>query len=322
MSLSIQNIGWGIIAGLASGSMFGLIGLGGFPAMLGIYFSAVPLFMVGLSYGKILLLISIFSGITILSFIFGVSAASLFLFCDVIPAFLLVFLLLKKTKSKTGEQDWYPVGYALSWLAIAGGIFALLMMSAIIGAAISSGLPSEITAQEAVSKLLERGFSTVMVANQEAQVSFIEMLTPVFMSFIALLWFVRILIAVFISEYILLKLNKALRPRPDYLNIYIQNWLLVIVIISVFTGLFSSGDIRYFALNFAAAISLPFCILGLCWVHKTVLGVRYSMVILIVFYGLLFLVSQISFIVLGILGLFEQFSRIYSSYRTRLKEEK
>ncbi len=303
--------------------MFGLIGLGGFPAMLGIYFSAVPVMMIGLAFGLGALSISLVSGVVCLALLFGPSASSLYLFCDVIPSLLLVFLFLKSRTDTQGEKVWYPLGYALSWLALAGGICALLMVTAISGAMTSSGVVSEPSIEEAVSLLLKKGFETGNIAaNQEVQTAFVEMLVPVFMAFVAMLWYIRILIAAFIAQYILTKKQKELRPTPNYLDIYIQNWVLAVLFLAVFIGILASGDIRYLALNFAAVMTLPFCILGICWVHKTVSGFKYATVILIVFYSLLFLVSQFSFLVLGVLGLFEQFSRIYKVYKPGVKEKK
>ena len=288
-----------VIAGITGGAMFGLIWHGGdLPSMISLYCSAIPLFLVGLSIGSLAVFASAIFGWATVAYLFGSYASMLFLFADSIPAFLLVFFLLRGNLDPKGGRIWYPLGWALSWLALAGGLIALWFGYNIVGLeAITTG--STETIKQAVVPLLEKSIATVIVGNPELQMSLVVALTPVFMTFVVLLWFTRTLIVAFIAQYILSAMKKALRPSPDYLNIRIQHWLGVLILLSLIVGVSFGGSVLYLALNFAGALALPYFVRAICWGHKKAASFRYSALALIVFYASLFWISYISFKVLG-----------------------
>ena len=123
--MTYRNIGWSIIAGLASSALFAMLAKGGVLSTVGIYLSPVPLIMAGLAFGFFGSLIAGIVGQMFLPVMMAGGAVVLYSLCDVLPCLVLVFLALRGKTDNEGNKKWYPIGYLISWISVLSGIFAL-----------------------------------------------------------------------------------------------------------------------------------------------------------------------------------------------------
>ena len=220
---------------------------GGLSAMIGLCLSPLPVIMAGLSIGFIGATIASAAGLLLLSILTFGEATVIYFAWDIAPSLLLVYLALKHRTQNKGTV-WYPIGYMLSWLSLLTAGIALLTILAIVAAldtAIASTVSNtaaEITAtpvpapaldiEAGLKALILKAVSTNLPSQIDAGTAMaaIEKIVAVFMTVIAVTWLLRIVFVAYIAEYILLKKQKALRPKPSYTEVYVQNWALGVVV--------------------------------------------------------------------------------------------
>lgn len=219
---------------------------GDLSAMIGLCLSPLPVIMAGLSIGFIGATIASAAGLLLLSILTFGEATVIYFAWDIAPSLLLVYLALKHRTQNKGTV-WYPIGYMLSWLSLLTAGIALLTILAIVAAldtAIASTVSNtaaEITAtpvpapaldiEAGLKALILKAVSTNLPSQIDAGTAMaaIEKIVAVFMTVIAVTWLLRIVFVAYIAEYILLKKQKALRPKPSYTEVYVQNWALGVV---------------------------------------------------------------------------------------------
>lgn len=318
---------------------------GGLSAMIGLCLSPLPVIMAGLSIGFIGATIASAAGLLLLSILTFGEATVIYFAWDIAPSLLLVYLALKHRTQNKGTV-WYPIGYMLSWLSLLTAGIALLTILAIVAAldtAIASTVSNtaaEITAtpvpapaldiEAGLKALILKAVSTNLPSQIDAGTAMaaIEKIVAVFMTVIAVTWLLRIVFVAYIAEYILLKKQKALRPKPSYTEVYVQNWALGIVVAGAVIGFLASGNIGYISANLAACMAIPFCALGLSRIHLWAEQTKFAGILLLIFYTLLTLAFVFGFgalevfVLLAAIGLYEQLSRMYRTSIQKKMERK
>ncbi|GEM_PF-6449087 len=318
---------------------------GGLSAMIGLCLSPLPVIMAGLSIGFIGATIASAAGLLLLSILTFGEATVIYFAWDIAPSLLLVYLALKHRTQNKGTV-WYPIGYMLSWLSLLTAGIALLTILAIVAAldtAIASTVSNtaaEITAtpvpapaldiEAGLKALILKAVSTNLPSQIDAGTAMaaIEKIVAVFMTVIAVTWLLRIVFVAYIAEYILLKKQKALRPKPSYTEVYVQNWALGVVVAGAVIGFLASGNIGYISANLAACMAIPFCALGLSRIHLWAEQTKFAGILLLIFYTLLTLAFVFGFgalevfVLLAAIGLYEQLSRMYRTSIQKKMERK
>ncbi len=318
---------------------------GGLSAMIGLCLSPLPVIMAGLSIGFIGATIASAAGLLLLSILTFGEATVIYFAWDIAPSLLLVYLALKHRTQNKGTV-WYPIGYMLSWLSLLTAGIALLTILAIVTAldtAIASTVSNtaaEITAtpvsapaldiEAGLKALILKAVSTNLPSQIDAGTAMaaIEKIVAVFMTVIAVTWLLRIVFVAYIAEYILLKKQKALRPKPSYTEVYVQNWALGVVVAGAVIGFLASGNIGYISANLAACMAIPFCALGLSRIHLWAEQTKFAGILLLIFYTLLTLAFVFGFgalevfVLLAAIGLYEQLSRMYRTSIQKKMERK
>lgn len=318
---------------------------GDLSAMIGLCLSPLPVIMAGLSIGFIGATIASAAGLLLLSILTFGEATVIYFAWDIAPSLLLVYLALKHRTQNKGTV-WYPIGYMLSWLSLLTAGIALLTILAIVAAldtAIASTVSNtaaEITAtpvpapaldiEAGLKALILKAVSTNLPSQIDAGTAMaaIEKIVAVFMTVIAVTWLLRIVFVAYIAEYILLKKQKALRPKPSYTEVYVQNWALGVVVAGAVIGFLASGNIGYISANLAACMAIPFCALGLSRIHLWAEQTKFAGILLLIFYTLLTLAFVFGFgalevfVLLAAIGLYEQLSRMYRTSIQKKMERK
>lgn len=340
---SYKNIGFAGLVGILAGALFALVSKGSGLSVIGFLASPIPIAFAGLAFGYTGLAIGCIAAVAVLSVLSDVSNAMLYIMWDIVPVALITALLLRNRKSEDGETVWYPVGYALSWTSIVTAVTGILVSVMLlvaynISSAISKIQSAEVNMEEVIASVSQKFWEDGNLQNTMLQFlsetmapslsvtfpnyeAFLQSLAAVFMALLSVAWFFRIVFAVFVAEYLLLMKNKALRPKPEYTPLYVQNWLLVLIALTGVAAAFSpSPNFSYIIANFCASVSLPFCLLGLSQVHIWARSLPYTNVILTVFYTILSLTLFVgiglieALGILAVIGLYEQFVRIYRRY--------
>ncbi len=340
--LSLQkNIGFAAVLGALAGALFALVFKGYGISPIGFLLSPIPMAVAGLAFGHIGLATACIVGMAILCSLAGVSGAVFYVVWDVIPVAVTVSLLLKNRKVEDDKTVCYPVGYALSWTSIITATIAILVSIELFLAYNISLIDYEsveMTKEEAIAsvtqnfwengslhdtatKILTEAVKLPATVNIPGYQETLQYIAYIFMALMAIAWFFRIIVAIFLAEHVLTKAGKALRPNPEYIPLYIQNWLLTLVIVTGLIAQFASSEnVRYVAANFAVAVSVPFCMLGLSQIHTWARSVPFTKAILFAFYTFSLLVAFIGIGLIGflgilaIIGLYEQLARIYRRY--------
>jgi len=338
---SNKNIIWSIVAGLLGGAVFSMMMKGGLLAMIGVCLSPLPIIMAGLSTGFIGATIASAAGLLLLSILTFGEATIIYFAWDIAPSLLLVYLALKHRTQGKGTV-WYPLGYTLSWLSLLTAGIALLTILAIIAAldnaiastvsntAVQAAAAPTLDIETGLKALLLKAVSETLSSQIDAAsaMAAIEKIVPIFMTMLATTWFLRIVFVAYIAEYILLKKKKALRPKPSYTEIYVQNWALGLVVVGAAIGYLASGNIGYISASLAACMAIPFCALGLSRIHLWAEQTKFAGVLLLIFYTLLTLAFILGFgaieifVLLAAIGLYEQLSRMYRTSIQKKMERK
>lgn len=341
MLSSYRNVGLAVLEGIFAGALFVLVSKGSGASIIGFLLSPMPIAIAGLTSGSRGLLISCIAATFFLIIFSNPSNAVLYITWDILPTVVMTSLLLKNRKNEKDEVVWYPLGYAISWTAIftalIGIMVSLMMLFAFnfaIAMAESGNMEKEAlmnivsenvmgkgSIQEVMFDFLKGAMAPALSGTFSNYESILKNMASVFMAMMSIAWFFRILFAVLVAHSILATTGKSLRTKLEYMPMYVQNWLLVLLVVSLIAGLAADTEnFRYIVLNFAIAISLPFCILGLTQVHIWARALPYTKAILFVFYALLTLAFFLgvgmaeAFGILAVIGLYEQFVRIYRRY--------
>ena len=342
-----RNMGLAGLAGIVSAALFVLSLKDPNLSAIGLLTAPVPLAMAGFAFSFTGLVIAAVTGILAAVPLSSPAAAVFYVISSVLPTMLLTGLCLKNRKNENGEAVWYPIGYALSWTSVVTALLMTFILFVILFfyavqlslsqsaepvieetvAAVSENFFSGMNLQDSVLKFLTEALSpTLSVVAPDNYGEILKHLAAGFIASMSISWLCVIMFAAWVAESILVRFGSALRKNPEYVPMYVQNWLLVLVAMTgIVAGTASSENVRYLASNFTIAISLPFCLLGLTQIHVWARSVPYTKVILVVFYVLLSLPLLVGIglaevlCVLAVIGLYEQFVRIYKRYIRHLE---
>ena len=111
-----QAIGFAVLAGLISSTLFLALSSGAPGMVLLAYFVQLPLLFVGLSLGLAASVIAAAGAILVCSLIAGLVAAGMFALVQAVPAVVVVRQALL-SRRQDGKVEWYPLGLVLAQLA-------------------------------------------------------------------------------------------------------------------------------------------------------------------------------------------------------------
>ncbi|MCE4225558.1 DUF2232 domain-containing protein [Methylobacterium sp. C25] len=112
-----QNLGIGVLAGLVSALLFGML-LKATPLAIVLYLLApLPILIVGLGWSHKAALAAVVAGSLALALAFSPYLGIGFAVYLAVPAWWLAYLALLGRPNEDGSLEWYPVGRLLAWVA-------------------------------------------------------------------------------------------------------------------------------------------------------------------------------------------------------------
>lgn len=290
-----------VAAGIASGLVF-IAPAADTPAgLILVNFTHLPLFLVGLSSGVGAVAIASASATALIGLAHDVFTTIPYLAAFAVPVLVIVRQSLLTRNTGNGTVEWYPIGHILSILAVYGaGVFVVVTL-------VMAGQAQDL--RESVETMFEAGLNLFAPDLPDAQRSSLAgQAAAIFPAMIVASWLMTITINAAISQSILARSGRNLRPTPLYSRIEVPAILAFGVAGGGALWLATSGTLGYTAKMLTIILALPYFFQGLAVVH----GVTpYTWVVrlpvLVVFYFLvLFILGWLGLVLIAGLGFVEQ----------------
>jgi hypothetical protein len=269
-------------AGLVAGLMFASMASGGRLSMLLGCLLPLPLFMAGLALGLPAAGIAAVAG-ALVGFGFGGAYAGLWFALVVgLPVTVLCrqALLSRDTPSAVGElvgapgavvTEWYPPGALLAWAT--GLCVALLSLLFLWFAAEDGGLKGVLgrQADRVVDAIVQQAPSMVPAGGEEQfrlRARFFAELAPASM---AVLWMAMMLTNGAVAQWGVTRMGRNLRPTPAYAEARLPVGFAVALALSLLLAMLSGG-FGYYGATLAAALAVPYVVIGLAAMHVMTRG--------------------------------------------------
>ncbi|NQV82632.1 MAG: DUF2232 domain-containing protein [Rhodospirillales bacterium] len=271
-------------------------------AMMLVYMADLPLFMAGLAFGPQSAALSGAVGFMIAGMLGGGLAAGIFGLMQALPVWLVVRqMVLKRTGASPNDVEWYPVGDMLCWLTmLVAGMLLVATMASLSGE--HGGLSA------LISDNLDRILQTLAPEWDPAhRTQMVDVMVPMFPGAIGISWLVMTILNAAVAQNVLVKLKKAIRPTPAYVDLQLPQWMSWPLIAAAAIALLGPGEIEYTGRNLAMILSLPFFLLGLSVAHTWVRGRPGARMMLVAMY-LVMVFSGWATLIVAAVGLVELWS--------------
>jgi hypothetical protein len=290
-----------ITTGLASAMLFLSLLFGNQIGFLPAYFSPLPILIIGLSKGINPTIISTISGFFCALFIADIFQAMLFGITIAIPA-LLIVRYTTMTKTVHGDQTKrLSIGEIIARLATFGGF--IFILTAVIYSDTHGSLA------KFIETFLNRVITTSLYFGAPTQhQTIINNLVPLFPAIVIASWLLMSLINSALSQLILFKTSRNLRPPIEYSQITLPEWIYWLIVCSGAIALISSGDFEYILRNLTFIFAIPFFLVGLAVFHNLASRLRTPYLALVTFY-LFLAISAWAIFLVTIIGFFEEWTQ-------------
>jgi hypothetical protein len=320
-------IGGGLLSAVAAVSFFG----GSVFSILFVYFSAVPLLLVGLGLGPKAVTIAVAAGIVATALTGNLMHAGVFALVQAFPAWVITRLTILRTSASgaltTAEPDgetppasagqnatavhWLSPGLALAVLSICSGLF-------ICFAAISlgdGGLKGEVDAY--LGTVFDLMLPGMQIQDKDLLVN---RLSSFFPGAIGAVWIIMIVINATVAQALLVRAGKNLRPTPVYSETNIPLWmswpLVIAAALALLANMAGADSFGYAAYNVTMVFAVPYFFLGLAIIHTLARRVTVTGLVLVGVYGVIMISLWTAVVVVGV-GIAEQ----WIGLRDRHKDE-
>ncbi len=295
----------GILAGLVSTVLYLAVTAGNFLAVILFYMAPLPLYIAGLGWGSLCVLIGGGVGLILTLIVTSVEEAGLFLAIIVVPTTLLSHVaLLNRSDEGTDSVEWYPTGRILVWIAVLGGCLAVAFAAVLNMTATESfiqAFKSMLRQSLEVSGLLEQGANQLDDEKLSRLVDFLVRAIPPASAFF---WMIITSSLMCLAAAIVRRSGFGSRPRDKYTHVslpltssFILGIAFCLMLLGEFLGVIGMG--------FLTAFAVAFMLQGLAVLH--VLTEKHPLRILILgtTYLIILFTSWVGILVVAAIGLAE-----------------
>jgi hypothetical protein len=243
-----------IVSGLVSAGLAASGEIGSLPRMLLLAVVPLPLFATGLSAGALSCLAAGLAGAVAVTVGLGSIAGAVYLGAAAAPTAILVRRALRPVRQGDAAPAWRTGGGILLWLTALG----LLGVVALIG----------------YLKVFENGLPAMIAERFELEPGSAAMVARIAPGFAAALWMGLMALNGGAAEWVLARLDRAIRPPPDIRKLGLPLWVGPILMVTGLAGaVLRHGTVGMICLNSAIVLIVPFAFLGLAVIHA-VAGTR------------------------------------------------
>jgi len=272
-----QAVGFAVLAGLISSSLF-LALSSGMPGMVLLaYFIQLPLLFVGLSLGLAASVIAAGSAILVCSLIAGVVAAALFALVQAVPAVMVIRQALL-SRQQDGKVEWYPPGLVLAQLAT----FAALCITA--SYLVLLGHPGGL--QGMLSDFIGATLAELGGAEAEAAPSpELGRWMFLFPGLMAASWLVMVVVNGVLAQALAVRLGWNRRPSPALSELELPGWLWPAIGVAALLAVLGDDGLGFLGRSLLIVLVVPYMFLGLAVIHAFARRWSHRRLALAVFYG-------------------------------------
>ncbi|MCE2510192.1 MAG: DUF2232 domain-containing protein [Alphaproteobacteria bacterium] len=288
-----------VIAGLLAALFYVSIVTGRQEMLFLSFFTQLPLFLAGLGIGYAAIKVSAIVGVVLCLLMGGIYYSLAFLLLNAAPVVFFVRQALLSRTGSEGEEEWYPLGHLISWVAAT----AVVMFVALFLLLAGDGQGVEATVRLFLSEVL-----TVFLGNTDTETAtVVEAIAPFFPAFV-IGWRLFMVIATgALAQGLVARFNRNVRPSPDFSKMELPDWityaLAVAALLFFVTG---PGTLEFFSRNLVLILCIPFFLLGLAVIHAFAGTAAQPRWVLIPFYTLLIMFGGFAAMVVTGFGFVEQ----------------
>jgi hypothetical protein len=272
-----QAVGFAVLAGLISSTLF-LALSSGMPGMVLLaYFIQLPLLFVGLSLGLAASVIAAGSAILVCSLIAGVVAAALFALVQAVPAVMVIRQALL-SRRQDGKVEWYPPGLVLAQLTT----FAAVCITA--SYLVLLGHPGGL--QGMLSDFIGATLAELGGAEAEAAPSpELGRWMFLFPGLMAASWLVMVVVNGVLAQALAVRLGLNRRPSPALSELELPGWLWPAIGIAALLAVLGDDGLGFLGRSLLIVLVVPYMFLGLAVIHAFARRWSHRRLALTVFYG-------------------------------------
>ncbi|MAM78481.1 MAG: hypothetical protein CL562_06230 [Alphaproteobacteria bacterium] len=299
-----KNLGFGLLAGLISGAAYVSGQYGSLPGVILANFSALPLFLAGLSLGKKSSIVAGTSAILTVIFMSNPLIGGFFSISIAIPSWLIISYALKYSGGDSGQKLWYPTGKSLAPIIL----YASCLVSLIL-IFYSFRHPN-------INEMVGNTLKTLLANNIKLiNTESFNLLTSIFPGMVAAIWIVMLTVNCVLAQKLLIKYQLANRPTPIYKNLSVPEWVYWGFISAFLVGFISNGNIEYIGQNLTVIFAVPFVYAGLGCIHILASNASFSGLLITLTYTVIFILGW-PLLVVFIIGFFKEWFRLKPQEKT------
>ncbi len=321
---TLPTIGIALGAGFVAALLFASAASGNLMTLAFFYLAPLPLFLVGLGWGKTAAISAGAMGTVLTALMAGPTAATLFALSLAAPAVFLIHLLSlfragqtaipsgqksSDTVTRDGKDrqdtavEWYPIGRVVGWTAVLAG--ALSSLGILMLGTDAASYASQ--TKEMFRQIFFAGGAKTPAGKALSQAEIdriLTTLTDLLPAASATVWMGATLGNLWVAGHVVRVSGHLLRPWPRLQNLSLPPFVALGFAVSLVAMSLLSGLPALFATAFAAAFFLAFLLLGLAVLHDFTEGMPLRIPLLIALYLGMVLFGWLA-IAIGAVGLAE-----------------
>ncbi len=295
----------GILAGLVSAVLYLTVTAGNFLAVILFYMAPLPLYIAGLGWGALAVVIGGGVGLIVTFAATSIEEAGLFLAIIVVPTIVLTHVTLLNRASEDNQSvEWYPTGRILVWIAALGGClavtFAAVLNLTATGAFIQS-FKSMLKQSLEVSGLLKNDSPQLDDEKLSRLVDFLVWAIPPASAFF---WMIITVSLLCLAATVVRRSGFGNRPQDKYTAVSLpltsSFTLGAAFLLSLMGGYFGM-----IGMGFLTAFSVAFMLQGLAVLHVLTQKHPFKILILGTTYLVILFTSWVGVLIVAAIGLAE-----------------
>lgn len=303
-----KHVALGIGAGLVAAFLFAAVGARSVPALLLMYLAPLPVLIVALGWHHLLGLLALSTGAIAVSLMLRPSAGVAFALGPALSAWVLAYLaLLARPVPASGDPEaerWYPLGYLLLWLGVAG---ALIGLSSLVAATGGDYERYRSTLEETANSLLQReaggGRSTQLpqtlgVPGREFVQAMVSLAPALLGSMLTMI----LTLNLWLAAKVVAVSGRLARPWPDVPSVRMPGAAVVVLVLAILLAQMS-GFPGVAGTALVGGLTMAFSLQGLALLHDVTRGRPGRTAILTILYAVTFLLAYVFMPAFALLGI-------------------
>lgn len=293
-----KELGLSLMLGMTSGLMFLMVTVGGGPAMMLVYFTPLPICIVGFRNGLTHAMAASMVGVVTVLTAAPAEALVTYMVLSPLSALIVLRLALLWRPKQDGGVEWYPPGRVLGWLSAVG--LGMMLVGLVVLA--DSGEGIEVALRGYLDEYAKAFFEGTPADVAEQTVNLWVTLLPMM---VASFWVMISVLNGYLGLWAAIRSGRAVRPAPSYRTVQLPEWMALTLLAAAAVAVIAPGDLGYAAKSVALVLTGPYALVGLAAIHRMVEKQPHPILLLTLFYVTFVVMSGLMVIAVAGLGLMQ-----------------